>query len=120
MYACHRTHHQRRKRTGAGEIIARRKDDQDYVQDRDKRHSDSYRYNYDYVRMFDSVGIIELDASQNRSLDGVGKATRKKNWGRSRDVDTMKFWCRRTRSRGRLVLLDMATVRLLEATMEEH
>ena len=31
--------------------------------------------------MFDSIGIIELDASQNRDLAGVGKATRKKNWG---------------------------------------
>ena len=31
--------------------------------------------------MFDSIGIIELDASQNRALAGVGKATRKKMWG---------------------------------------
>ena len=31
--------------------------------------------------MFDSIGIIEPDAPQNRSLSGVGKATRKKIWG---------------------------------------
>ena len=62
-------------------IIARRTDDHDYDQDRDERHIDSYRYNSDSVRMFDSIGIIELDASQNRALAGVGKATRKKIWG---------------------------------------
>ena len=28
--------------------------------------------------MFDSVGIIELDTSQNRALARVGKATREK------------------------------------------
>ena len=42
MYACHRTHHQRQKRLGAVTIIARRMDDQDYGQDRDERHIDSY------------------------------------------------------------------------------
>ena len=50
--------------------------------------------------MFDSIGIIELDTSQNRALAGAGKATRKKTLGRSRDVDTMKVRYRRTRSRG--------------------
>ena len=51
-----------------------------YGQDRDERHSDSYGYNSDSVRMFDSIGIIELDASQNRALAGVGKVNRKKIW----------------------------------------
>ena len=50
--------------------------------------------------MFDSVGIIELDTYQNRALSGVGKATRKNYRGGSREVDTMKFQCRITRSRG--------------------
>ena len=31
--------------------------------------------------MFDSIGIIKPEASQNRSLDGVGKADMKKIWG---------------------------------------
>ena len=31
--------------------------------------------------MFDSIGIIKLDTSQNRALAGVGKATRKKMLG---------------------------------------
>ena len=73
IYACHRT--------GAGGVIARRTDDHYYGQDRYKRHSDSYRYNSDYVWMFDSIGVIELDASQNRALAGVGMVTRKKIWG---------------------------------------
>ena len=81
MYACHRTHHQRRKITGTGEIIARRTEDNDYGQDRDKQHIDSYRYNSDSVRMFGSIGILELDVSQKRTLAGVGKATREKYWG---------------------------------------
>ena len=66
--------------------------DHDYGQDREDRHIDSYWYNSDSVRMFDSVGIIELDASQNRALAGVGKAARKNYWGRSMEFDTMKFW----------------------------
>ena len=32
----------------------------------------------------------------------------------------MKVWCRRTRSRGQLVLPAMAVVIILEATMAEH
>ena len=56
-------------------------EDHNYSQNREDWHSDSYRYNSDYVRMFDSIGIIELDTSQNRALAGVGKATRKKIWG---------------------------------------
>ena len=75
MYACNRTYHQRQKRKGAGAIIASRADYHDYGQDRDERHSNIYRYNSDYVHMFDSIGIIKLDASQNRSLSRVGKAT---------------------------------------------
>ena len=45
--------------------------------DRDSREEyiDSFRYNSDSVRMLDSVGIIEPDASQNRTSAGVGKAT---------------------------------------------
>ena len=31
--------------------------------------------------MIDSIGNIELDASQNRALAGVWKATMKKIWG---------------------------------------
>ena len=58
-----------------------KEDNHDYGQDRDQRHSDSNRYNSDSVRMFDSNGIIESEASQNRALDGVGKATREKIWG---------------------------------------
>ena len=77
-----------------------RTEDQEYGQDRDDRHNNIYRYNSDSVRMFYSIGIIEPDTSQNRSLDGVGKATRKKNRGRSREVNIMKVRCRRTRSRG--------------------
>ena len=38
MYTYHRTHHQRRKRTGRVTIIARRTDDHDYGQDRDNHH----------------------------------------------------------------------------------
>ena len=56
-------------------------DDRYYGQDSDKWHRNRYRYNSDSVRMFDSIGIIEPDAPQNRSLSGVGKATRKKIWG---------------------------------------
>ena len=78
MCACHRIHNQRRKSTGEGAIFARRTDNHNYGQDRDGRHSDNYWYNSDYVQMFDSVRIIKLDASQNRSLAGVGKATSKK------------------------------------------
>ena len=100
MYACHRTHHQRQKRTGAGSIFARRMDHHYYDQDRDERHIKSYWYNSNSVRMFDSIGIIELDTSQNIALAGVGKATRKKYGGCSREVNTMKVLCRRTRSRG--------------------
>ena len=69
------------KKDGGGGIIASREDDQDYVQDRDKRHSDSYRYNSDYLRMFDFIGIIKLDAYHNKALSGVSKATREKIWG---------------------------------------
>ena len=61
-----------------GAIVARRTDDHDYGQDMDKRHRDSYRKNSDSIRMFDSIAIIKMDASQNRALAGVGKATRKK------------------------------------------
>ena len=75
-------------------------EDHDYVQDRDENHRNSYLYNSNYVWMFDSIGIIELDASQNRALAGVGKATSKNILGLSRDVDIMKVRCRRTRSRG--------------------
>ena len=77
MCTCHRIHHQRWKRVGAGGIIAGSTDDHDYSQDRGERHSDSYRYHSHYVHIFDSIGIIKLDASQNRALAGVGKATRK-------------------------------------------
>ena len=58
-----------------------REENHDYGQDRDERHSDSYRYNSDYVRIFYSIGIIEPDASQNIALNGVGKVTRKNIWG---------------------------------------
>ena len=57
-------------------ITARRTDNHNYSQNRDERHSDILRYNSDYVRMFDSIGIIKLDTSQNRALAGVGRATR--------------------------------------------
>ena len=80
MCACHRIHHQRLKSTGAEAIIARRTDNHDYGQDRDEWHIDSYRYNSDSVRMFDSIGIVELDAYHNIDLAGVGNATRKKIW----------------------------------------
>ena len=70
--------------------------------------------------MFDSLGIIEPYASHNRSLVGVGKVTRKKYGGRSRQADTMKFRCRRTKIRGWSVLLAMAVVRLLEVTMAKY
>ena len=76
--ACHRIH---RKRPRTLEIISRKTYNHDYVQDRDKRHSNSYPYNSDSVPIFDSIGIIELDASQNRALAGVGKATREKILG---------------------------------------
>ena len=45
-----------------------------------EEYSDSYRYNSDYVRIFNSVGNIKPDASQNRALSVVGKAN-KKRWG---------------------------------------
>ena len=99
MYAYRRTEHQRRKRTGAGAIIARRTDNHNYGQDRDEWHRDSYWYNSDYVRRFDSGGITELDASQNKALAGVGKAARNFFEGYSREVNTMKVWCRKTMSK---------------------
>ena len=49
-----------------------KEDNHNCGQDRDKRHSDSYRYNSDPVRMFDSIGIVKTDAFQNRALAGVG------------------------------------------------
>ena len=56
-----------------------------------------------------------------QSLDWGGEGEQEKNiGGRSREADTMKVRCRRTRSRGRSVLPAMAMVRLLEATMAEH
>ena len=58
-----------------------RSDNHDYRQERDERRSDSYLYNSNYVQMFGSIGIIKMDASQNRDLAGVGKATRKKICG---------------------------------------
>ena len=58
--------------------------------------------------MCDSIGIIELDTSHNRSLAGVGKETRKKYGGCSREVDTMNVLHRITRSRG-LVLMTPTT-----------
>ena len=70
-----------------------KEDDHNYGQERYGRHIDSYRYNSDSVRMFDSIGIIEPDAPQNRSLAGVGKATREKYRERSRDSDTIKKLC---------------------------
>ena len=100
MFVLYRIHHQRLKRTGAGEIFARRTDNHNYGQDRDERHSGSYHYNSNCVRMFDSIGIIELYDSQNRALDGLEKATRKIYGGRSREIDTMKIRCRRPKSRG--------------------
>ena len=90
MCACRRIHHQRQKRTGLGEIVTKRTGDNHFGQDREERQIDSYGYNSDYVRMFDSIGIIELDASQNRALAGGGKAIRKIYGGRSREADTMK------------------------------
>ena len=119
MYACHRTHHQIQKRT-KGRDSNCKEEDHNHSQDRDEQHIDSYRYNYYYVWIFDSIGIIEPNASQNRALAEVGNATKKINWGRSREADTMKFWYIRTRGRGRSVLLAMAVVRLLEATIAEH
>ena len=58
-----------------------KEDDHDYGHERDEQHSDRYRCNSNSVRMFDSIEIIETDASQNRVLAGVGKATRKKILG---------------------------------------
>ena len=49
-----------------------------------------------------------------------GEVNQEKNRGRSSEVDTMKFSCRITRSRGRSVFPAMAMVRLLEATMAEY
>ena len=77
-----------------------KEDYKNYSQDRDERHIDSYRYTSDSIWMFDSIGIIEPDASQNRALDGFVKANREKNGGRPREADTMKLWFRRKRSRG--------------------
>ena len=42
MYVCHRTNHQRQKSMGLVTIIARRKDDNNYGQDRDEWHIYSY------------------------------------------------------------------------------
>ena len=55
--------------------------DHDYVQDRDKCHSDSYRYNSDYVWMFDSIEIIEPDALPEQSLGWGGEGDQEKNMG---------------------------------------
>ena len=66
---------------GAGALIARRTDNHDYSQYRDEQHSNSYRYNSNSVRMFDSIGVIKLNAPQNRAPDRVGTVTRKKLWG---------------------------------------
>ena len=63
------------KKDGGG-VNNCKEDNHDYSQDTDERYSDSYGYNSDYVRMFDSIGIIKLDTSQNRALAGVGRATR--------------------------------------------
>ena len=49
-----------------------------------------------------------------------GEGDQKKSWRHSREANTMKVRCRRTRRGGRLVLPAMAMVRLLEATMAEH
>ena len=65
-----------KKRTREGVIIARRTDNHNYGQNRDERHSNSNRYNYDYVQMLGYIWIIKHDASHNRALDGVGKKTR--------------------------------------------
>ena len=80
MYACHRTHHQRRKRTGTGAIIAGRKF---IITSRTGTSGTATAtgYNSNYVQMFDSIGIIEPYASHNRALAGVGKVTSKKIWG---------------------------------------
>ena len=98
MYACHITHQQRQKRLGAGAVISK-EENHDYGQERDKRNRDSHRYNSYFVRIFDSIGIIKPYTSQNRALAGVGKATRKTYGGSSREADTMKVRCRRTRGR---------------------
>ena len=58
--------------------------------------------------------------SQNRALAGVGKATRKKYGGHSREADKMEVWCRRIIIRGRSFIPYMSMVRILEETMEEH
>ena len=99
MCACRRIHHQRQKRTGLGAIVTKRTGDNHFGQDREERQIDSYGYNSDYVRMFDSIGIMELDASQDRVLAGLGKATREKYLGRSREFNEMEVRCIRTRSR---------------------
>ena len=97
-----------------------KEDDNNYNQDSDKRYSNRYQYNSDSVQMFDSIGIIKPEASQKRALAGIGKATKKKYEGCSREDDTMKFMCRTTRSRGQLVLPAMEMVRILEAAMVEN
>ena len=62
--------------------------------------------------------MLKEDISEEEERDQ--RDQEKKYGGRSREDDTMKFWCRRKRSRGRSVLPSMDMVRLLEAMMAEH
>ena len=89
------------KKEGRGGNNCKEDGRSNYGQDRDERQNYSYhRYKSDLVGMFDSTRIIKLDASQNRDLARVGTTTREKYRGISREVNSMKVWCRRTRSRG--------------------
>ena len=53
---------------GAWKIF--KEEDQNYSQDRDERHSDSYGCNSDSVRMFDSIGIIEPEMVGGGCIQG--------------------------------------------------
>ena len=119
MYACNRTHHQRQKRTGAGEIIARRA----FVVTSGTGTSGTATATNKIMIMYGCLipsGLSNHTLPRTEPWLGWGRRPGKKYGGCSREADTMKVRCRRTRGGGRSVLPDMAMVRMLEATMAEY
>ena len=117
--ACHRTHHQIRKRTGVGAINARRTITITDMKGMSSTATDTGAIPILYVCLI-PLKLLKQTPPRTESWLGWGRRPGKKYGGRSREDDTMKFWCRRKRSRGRSVLPSMDMVRLLEAMMAEH
>ena len=92
MCACNRIHHQKRKRTGRTITITARTGT--------SGTATANGTTLILYRCLIPLGLSNWTPPRTEPWLGCERRPGKKYGGRSREVDTMKVWCRRTRSRG--------------------